>query len=174
MTGSAQYATIIVICCQQSQPSNLPDQRNASTWDLGRMAAWENENELSRSPAMHQQHIVFPNGLFFHFSTAYPCQWPWTIVVWNYCKLVPEWSGIIVGYLPKKRGALKIGDFRPVACICTKFILLLKIIDKSLDQAIDDWGVLDEAQESLYRCSNISRVLRNLSKMFSIFGENVQ
>ncbi len=47
----------------------------------------------------------------------------------------------------KKLTALLMPEFRPVACICTKFSLLLKIIDERLDHTTEDYELIDDAQE---------------------------
>jgi hypothetical protein len=40
--------------------------------------------------------------------------------------VVHEWLGAITGYIPKKLSALLITEFRPVADICSKFMVFLK------------------------------------------------
>jgi hypothetical protein len=58
-----------------------------------------------------------------------------------------EWLGAIAGYIPKKLSALLITEFRPVASICSKFMIFLKIIDIRLDHLTEDYGLIDDAQE---------------------------
>ena len=60
---------------------------------------------------------------------------------------IHEWTGAVVGYIPKKLSALLMSEFRPVACICTKFSLLLSIVTERLDRAAEDYGLLDDTQE---------------------------
>ena len=62
-----------------------------------------------------------------------------------------EWAGTTASYLPKKIGAVKVGDFRPISCNCTKMSLFLKIIDMCLDRATDDFGLIDDAQGGFRR-----------------------
>jgi hypothetical protein len=60
-----------------------------------------------------------------------------------------EWAGAIAGYISKKLSTLLVSDFRQVACICTKFSLLLSIVDKRLDHATEDHGLqaVDDTKE---------------------------
>jgi hypothetical protein len=58
-----------------------------------------------------------------------------------------EWLGAIAGYIQKKLSALLIPEFRPVASICSKFMISLKIIDILLDHLTEDYGLIDDAQE---------------------------
>jgi hypothetical protein len=79
-----------------------------------------------------------------------------------------EWIGTIASPLPKKRGSLKVGDFRGIACICTKLSLFLKIMDMRLDRITEDYGLIDDAQEGFRRCRN---TMRQLSKLYSLLAE---
>ena len=49
-----------------------------------------------------------------------------------------EWLGAVAGYIPKKRSALLMTDFRPIACICTKYSLLLSIVADRTSHAAED------------------------------------
>ena len=59
-------------------------------------------------------------------------------------------------------------EFRPVACICTKFSLLLSIVTERLDCATEDYGLLDDTQEGFRRNRNTKRQLgRKLRSMLA-------
>ena len=81
---------------------------------------------------------------------------------------IHEWTGAVVGYIPKKLSALLMSEFRPVACICTKFSLLLSIVTERLDRAAEDYGLLDDTQEGFRRNRNTKR---QLGKLCSILAE---
>ena len=59
-------------------------------------------------------------------------------------------------------------EFRPVACICTKFSLLLKIIDERLDHTTEDYELIDDAQEGFRRGRSTQR---QLGKLHSILAQ---
>lgn len=80
-----------------------------------------------------------------------------------------EWQGAIVSSLPKKLSALIVGEFRPVACISTKFSVFLTIIDARLEHATEDYGLIDDSQEGFRRCRSTRR---QLCKLYSILAEN--
>ncbi len=40
-----------------------------------------------------------------------------------------EWLGALAGYIPKYLAALLIDEFRPIASICSKYMIFLKIIN---------------------------------------------
>lgn len=60
---------------------------------------------------------------------------------------IHEWAGAVAGYIPKKLSALLMSEFRPVACICAKFSLLLSIVAERMDRVSEDYGLLDDTQE---------------------------
>jgi hypothetical protein len=65
-------------------------------------------------------------------------------------KLVCERMGWSCGWLhPKKvvSSQLLMSEFLMVACICTIFSLLLKIVDERLDHAMEDYGLIDDTQK---------------------------
>ena len=70
---------------------------------------------------------------------------------------------------PEKLSALIVGDFRPVACISTKFSVFLTITDARLEHATEDYGLIDDSQEGFRRCRS---TLRQLCKLHSILAEN--
>jgi hypothetical protein len=73
-----------------------------------------------------------------------------------------EWLGAIAGYIPKKLSALLITEFRPVASICSKFMIFLKIIDIRLDHLTEDYGLIDDAQEGFRKGRSTKRQLAKL------------
>ncbi len=79
-----------------------------------------------------------------------------------------EWLGAVAGYIPKKLSALLMTEFRPVACICTKYSLLLSIVAERTSHVAEDWGLLDDAQEGFRRNRSTKR---QLGKLKSIFAE---
>jgi hypothetical protein len=79
-----------------------------------------------------------------------------------------EWLGAVAGYIPKKLSALLMTEFRPIACICTKYSLLLSIVAERTSHAAEDWGLLDDAQEGFRRNRSTKR---QLGKLHSIFAE---
>jgi hypothetical protein len=79
-----------------------------------------------------------------------------------------EWAGTTASYLPKKLLAIKVGDFRPIACNCTKRSLFLKITDMRLDRATVDFRLIDDAQEGFRRNRN---TMHQLSKVTCLLAE---
>ena len=59
-------------------------------------------------------------------------------------------------------------EFRPVACICTKFSLLLSIVAERMDHATEDYGLIDDTKEGFRRNRSTKR---QLGKLHSIFAE---
>ena len=78
-----------------------------------------------------------------------------------------EWAGAVAGYIPKKLSALLMSEFRPVACICTKFSLLLSIVAERMDHATEDYGLIDDTQEGFRRNRSTKRQLGKLHSMFA-------
>jgi ribonuclease HI len=76
-----------------------------------------------------------------------------------------EWQGALVTSLAKKLAASLVSDYRPVALLCSKFSLFLKIVEVNLDHATEDYALLDEAQEAFRRGRSTKR---QLSKLHSI------
>ncbi len=70
-----------------------------------------------------------------------------------------EWAGAIAGYIPKKLSALLMSDFRPIGCICTKYSLLLSIVDQRLNHVTEDYGLVDDTQEGFRRHGSTKRQL---------------
>jgi len=80
---------------------------------------------------------------------------------------VHEWTGAIVSYIPKKLSALLMTEFRPVACICAKYSILLKVLDERLDQVAEEYELYDDAQEGFRRCRSTKRQLCKLNCMLA-------
>ena len=79
--------------------------------------------------------------------------------------------GALVSSLAKKLAALLVTDSRPVAMLCSKFSLLQKIIDELLGQVLEDYGLLDDAQEAFRKGRSTKR---QLSKLHSILRHQRQ
>ncbi len=79
-----------------------------------------------------------------------------------------EWAGAIAGYIPKKFSALLMSDFRPIGCICTKYSLLLSIVDQRLNHVTEDYGLVDDTHEGFRRHRSTNR---QLGKLHSILAE---
>ncbi len=75
---------------------------------------------------------------------------------------------IIAGYIPKKLLALLMSDFRPIGCICTKYSLLLSIVDQRLNRVTEDYGLVDDMQEGFRRHRSTKH---QLGKLHSILAE---
>ena len=73
-----------------------------------------------------------------------------------------EWLGALAGYIPKKLSAILINEFRPIASICSKYMIFLKIITVLLDHVTEDYGLLDDAQEGFRHCRGTKRQLAKL------------
>jgi hypothetical protein len=50
-----------------------------------------------------------------------------------------------------QRSCLRSTEFRPVASICSKFMIFLKIIDILLDHLTEDYGLIDDAMRVFVR-----------------------
>ncbi len=68
-----------------------------------------------------------------------------------------EWLGAIAGYIPKALSELLITEFRPVASICSKFMIFLKIIYVWLDHLTEDYGLINDAQDGFYKGRSTKR-----------------
>lgn len=73
-----------------------------------------------------------------------------------------EWMGAIVASLAKQQSALKVTEFRPVASICTKLIILLDIIYKRMSRFMERHELLEDAQEAFRKCRSTQRQLFKL------------
>ena len=70
-----------------------------------------------------------------------------------------EWMGAIVTSIAKQRSALKVTEFRPVASICTKFIILLDIVYKRMSRFTERHELLEDAQEAFRKCRSTQRCI---------------
>jgi hypothetical protein len=84
-----------------------------------------------------------------------------------------EWAGAITGYILKKLSALLVPDFQTIGCICTKYSLLLSIIDQRLIHTMKDYGLVDDTQGGFRRHHDRS-TKRQLGKLHSILAEQRQ
>ena len=73
-----------------------------------------------------------------------------------------EWMGAIVTSIAKQQSALKVTEFRPVASICTKFIILLSIIYKRTSSFMERHELLEDAQEAFRKGRSTQRQLFKL------------
>ena len=73
-----------------------------------------------------------------------------------------EWMGAIVTSLAKAQSALKVTEFRPVASICTKLIVLLDIIYKRTSRFMERHELLEDAQEAFRKGRSTQRQLFKL------------
>ena len=73
-----------------------------------------------------------------------------------------EWMGAIVTFIAKQLSALQVTEFRPVASICTKFVVFLNIISKRLERFTEEQGLLEDAQEAFRRNRSTTRQLCKL------------
>ncbi len=53
-----------------------------------------------------------------------------------------EWQGALVTSLAQKLEALLVTDSLPIALLCSKFSVFLKIMKVNLDHATEDYGLL--------------------------------
>jgi hypothetical protein len=79
-----------------------------------------------------------------------------------------EWRGAVAGYIPKQLSALQMPEFRPVACLCTKYVLFLSIVDERMDHTTEDYQLNDDTQEGFRRDRSTKR---QLGKLTSILAE---
>ncbi len=67
--------------------------------------------------------------------------------------------------MAKRLSALLITELRPVASICTKFMICLEIIDIRLDYVNEDYALIDDAQGGLCQARSTQRHLAKLHCM---------
>jgi hypothetical protein len=75
------------------------------------------------------------------------------------------WQVALVTSLTKKLADILVTDSLPVALLCSKFSLFLKIMEVNLDHATEDYRLLNEAQEAFHRGRSTKH---QLSKLHSI------
>jgi hypothetical protein len=73
-----------------------------------------------------------------------------------------EWMGAIVTSIAKQQSALKFTEFRPVASICTKLIILLNILYRRTSSFMERHELLEDAQEAFRKGRSTQRQLFKL------------
>jgi hypothetical protein len=79
-----------------------------------------------------------------------------------------EWAGAVAGYIPNNLSALLMSEFRPIACICTNFVYVLSVQIQRLTRNMEDYKLIDDAQEA-FRRGRMTK--RQLGKLYSILAE---
>ena len=79
---------------------------------------------------------------------------------------IQDWTGGLVTLVDKITAAVAIRDRRPITNLCTKYKVATTIINRRLTRVLEDYNILDEAQEGFRRHRNTKR---QLSKLHSIF-----
>ena len=79
-----------------------------------------------------------------------------------------DWTGGLVTLVDKVAAAVAMKDRRPLANLCTKYKIATTIINKRFTQALEDYAILDEAQEG---CRRHRSTKRQLSKLHCILQE---
>ena len=74
----------------------------------------------------------------------------------------------MVTLVDKVPAAVAMTDRRPLANLCTKYKVATKIISKRFTQVLEDYAILDEAQEG---CRKYISAKRQLSKLQCILDE---
>ena len=62
-----------------------------------------------------------------------------------------EWEGSIVSLIPKIPAAIMMTDERPITCECSKYIIATTIYNDRLSRVMEDFQLLDDAQEVFRR-----------------------
>ena len=83
-----------------------------------------------------------------------------------------EWEGAICGLIAKVPTALWMTDQRPIAGECTKFIISTTILNDRLNRAVEDYQLLDDAQEGFRRHRSTRRQLSKLQGLLAQQREN--
>ena len=65
--------------------------------------------------------------------------------------------------IPKILGALEITDNCPIVRFCAKLLVFLKIFSKNLYRVMEDYKLVDEAQEGFRRFRSTVRQLSKIS-----------
>jgi hypothetical protein len=76
-----------------------------------------------------------------------------------------EWAGAVASYIPKNLSDLLMSEFRPIACICTH---VLSVQTQRLNRTMEDYKLIDDAQEAFRRGRSTKR---QLGKLHSILAE---
>jgi len=128
--------------------------------------------ELDKSPGADE----FPRELYKY------CVQPLLVLLWRAINAyllgeIPavcahEWLGAIASSIPKQLAALLVTEFRPIACICAKFSILLKILDVRLNHAVKDNGIIDDAQEGFRPARSPKGQLAQMHSNLTTRGKN--
>ena len=78
-----------------------------------------------------------------------------------------EWEGAMCGLIAKVPTALWMTDQRPIAAECTKFIISTTILNDRLNRAVEDYQLLDDAQEGFRRHRSTRRQLSKLQGLLA-------
>jgi hypothetical protein len=86
-----------------------------------------------------------------------------------------EWAGAVVASgmgwssdILKNLSALLMSEFRPIACICTKFVYVLSVQTQRLNRTMEGYKLIDDAQEAFRRGRSTKH---QLGKLHSILAE---
>ncbi len=80
--------------------------------------------------------------------------------------------GAIVTFITKQVSAVKISEFRPVASICAKFSIFIRLhgtVNTRLARLLEDHGLLEDVQEAFLRVKDC-RTQRQLCKLQGLFA----
>ena len=80
-----------------------------------------------------------------------------------------EWTGGVVSLLAKVSSACSMTEYRPVVRICSKFIIATTIFNDRLTQAVEEFNLLDDAQEGFRRYRSTKR---QLSKILGLLHDH--
>jgi hypothetical protein len=69
---------------------------------------------------------------------------------------------------PQNLSTLLMLEFRPIECICTKFVYVLSVQTQRLTRTMEDYKLVDDAQEAFHRARNTKR---QLEKRHSVLAE---
>jgi len=83
-----------------------------------------------------------------------------------------EWEGAICGLIAKTPTALWMSEQRPIAGECTKFLIFTTVLTCSLNRVVEDYQLLDDAQEGFRRHRSTRRQLSKLHGILAQQREN--
>jgi ribonuclease HI len=78
-----------------------------------------------------------------------------------------EWEGSIVSLIPKTPAAIMMTDERPIACECSKYIIATTIYNDRLSRVMEDFQLLDDAQEGFRRHRSTKRQVSKLQGLLA-------
>jgi len=73
-----------------------------------------------------------------------------------------DWTGGLVTLVDKVAAAVAMKNRRPLANLCTKYKIATTIISKRFKRTLEDYAILDEAQEGCRRHRSTKRQLSKL------------